>query len=184
MNERRFGGQIERLRLPDRVARLEVERVVDLSLEGLTAHSILDVGTGSGLFAEAFAARGLSVAGIDLRDDMLAAAREYVPSGDFRQSPMESLPFGDARFDLVFMGLVLHETDDLAKAFGEACRVARQRLTILEWNYEVSDFGPPIDHRLRPVQVFDGARAAGFHHVESIALKHLTLYRAGKSAAS
>lgn len=184
MNERRFGGQIERLRSPERVARLEVDRVVELSLEGLTAQSMLDIGTGSGLFAEAFAGRGLQVAGIDLRDDMLEAAREYVAGGDFRQAPMESLPFEDERFDVVFMGLVLHEADDLAKAFGEAFRVARRRLMILEWNYEVSDFGPPIDHRLHPQQVLDGARTAGFSHVEPSALEHLALYRADKRAAS
>ncbi|MCC6801989.1 MAG: class I SAM-dependent methyltransferase [Anaerolineae bacterium] len=182
MNERRFGGQIERLRFPDRIARLEVDRVVDLSLAGLTAHSMLDIGTGSGVFAEAFAARGLQVAGIDLREDMLEAARQYIPDGDFRQAPMEALPFEDERFDVVFMGLVLHEADDLAEAFRQAYRVARQRLMILEWNYEAGEFGPPIEHRLRPQQVFDGARGAGFQHAEQITLANLTLFRVDKPA--
>ena len=87
MNQRRFGGEIERLRTPQRVALLEVDRVVRLCLEGLvTVHSALDIGTGSGIFAEAFAAKGLQVAGIDLRDDMLEAARGYVPSGEFKQA--------------------------------------------------------------------------------------------------
>ena len=46
--------QVERLRTPERVARLEVERVIDLALSGLAARSVLDVGIGSALFSEAF----------------------------------------------------------------------------------------------------------------------------------
>ena len=37
---------------------LEVERVVDLCLEMSPMADLLDIGTGSGLFAEAFAAPG------------------------------------------------------------------------------------------------------------------------------
>ena len=50
-HERRFNGAADRLRAADRVARLEVPRVVALSLAGLTATSVLDVGTGTGIFA-------------------------------------------------------------------------------------------------------------------------------------
>ena len=67
MHEKRFDGGIERLRAPERVARLEVERVVDLCLEGVEIKNVLDVGTGSGLFAGAFFERGLEVAGIDAK---------------------------------------------------------------------------------------------------------------------
>ena len=182
MNDRRFSGEIDRLRNGDRVARLEIDRVVELSMERLTADSLLDVGTGSGLFAEAFAARGFTVAGIDLRGDMLEVAHQYVPDGDFKQAQMESLPFGDETFDLVFMGLVLHEADDLATALSEAYRVARQRLMILEWRYETGEFGPPLAHRLRPQRVLDAAHEAGFEPTESIALQHLTLFRMDKPA--
>jgi hypothetical protein len=35
MHERRFNREIERLRDPDRIARLEVEQVVNLALESL-----------------------------------------------------------------------------------------------------------------------------------------------------
>ncbi len=184
MNNRRFSGEIERLRADERIARLEISRVVDLSLAGLSAESMLDIGTGSGIFAEAFAARGLKVAGVDLRDDMLEAARQYVPVGDFRHSHMELLPFADAAFDLAFMGLVLHEADDLVKALREAYRTLRQRLMILEWPYEIGEFGPPQDHRLRAEQVLDAAREAGFKTVESVALKHLILFRMEKTATT
>ena len=53
MHERKFNREIERLRDPERVARMEVPRVVDLSLEGIPLNGrVLDIGSGSGLFSE------------------------------------------------------------------------------------------------------------------------------------
>jgi ubiquinone/menaquinone biosynthesis C-methylase UbiE len=181
MNERRYSDQVEKLRSPERLERLEVPTVVQHALDGQAVQSVLDVGTGSGVFAEAFAARGLRVAGIDLREEMLEAARKYVPQGDFRLANMSSIPFGDNEFDLVFLGLVLHEADDLGKAVDEAYRVASQRVVILEWPYETGEFGPPLHHRLRPEQVMDTARAAGFKQVKQIPLRQLTLFRLDKA---
>jgi ubiquinone/menaquinone biosynthesis C-methylase UbiE len=176
-NERRYGGDIERLRSAQRLALMEVERVVDIALAGITPSSALDVGTGSGLFAEAFAAKGLSVAGIDLREDMLEAARQYVPGGIFKLGRMEAVPFADAEFDLVFLGHVLHEADDLVVALREAKRTARMRVVVLEWPYAVQEYGPPLDHRLKPEQVDAAAAEAGFQNVEQIILTQLVLYR-------
>ena len=77
MHERRFNREIERLRDPERLARLEVERVVALSLEGLEGvKKILDIGTGSGVFAEIFAAKGLEVNGVDANPDVLPVAQD------------------------------------------------------------------------------------------------------------
>ncbi|MGQ9852901.1 MAG: hypothetical protein ACUVTG_05805, partial [Candidatus Oleimicrobiaceae bacterium] len=67
MHERRYSGEVKRLRDPERLARLEVARVVELSLQGISAHRLLDVGVGTSVFAEAFARRGLRVVGIDVR---------------------------------------------------------------------------------------------------------------------
>lgn len=75
MNEKRFHGSPEFLRNPQRLALLEVDRVVRLSLEGLPVRRVLDVGTGSGVFVEAFARQGLSVVGLDVAEGMLKAAR-------------------------------------------------------------------------------------------------------------
>lgn len=96
MHEKRFDGEIERLRVPERVARLEVERVTSLCLESADLKTVLDVGVGSGLFAEAFVRHGLEVAGVDVNSQMVVAARQFVPQGDFREADAESLPFPDA----------------------------------------------------------------------------------------
>ena len=132
MHEKRFEGDIDRLRAPERVERLEVERVVDLCLENGKFHSILDIGTGSGLFAEAFSRRGLEVSGVDSNPEMLVAARRYMPKGGFREGTAEVLPYPDGSFDFVFLGLVLHESDEPLKALTEARRVGRNRVGI--WN--------------------------------------------------
>jgi SAM-dependent methyltransferase len=177
VHEKLYDGSIERLRTPERVARLEVEHVVALCLETADLKSVLDVGVGSGLFAEAFAQHGLEVAGVDVNPEMIIAAKQFVPKGDFRESTAEALPYPDASFDLVFFGLVLHESDEPRKVLQEAKRVSHQRICILEWPYQGGEFGPPLAHRLNPTEISDLARQIGFTHLESIPLMHLVLYR-------
>jgi ubiquinone/menaquinone biosynthesis C-methylase UbiE len=178
MHEKRFNREIERLRDPQRVARLEVERTVRLALEHLEGvRSVLDVGTGSGVFAEQFAAQGLKVTGLDANPDMLTASQQYVPAGIFQEGLAEKLPFPDGSFDLVFMGLLLHETDDALAALQEAQRVALKRLAVLEWPDEEQDFGPPLEHRLSYQKIAKLTELAGFKRVEQIRLEYMVLYR-------
>jgi ubiquinone/menaquinone biosynthesis C-methylase UbiE len=177
MNERVFGGEMERLRDPERVKMLELDRVVDLSLSGLKPQArVLDVGCGTALFAEAFARRGCKITGIDIKESMIAEAKRLVPEGEFRLGSAECLPFEDRSFAVVFFGLVLHETDDLIESLREAKRVASQRVIAIEWPYEKSDKGPPLEHRLTPERVGDAAHKAGLNSIESIRMKHLALY--------
>ena len=180
MHEKRFNGGIEKLRSPERVARLEVERVVDLCLAGAEIKSVLDVGTGSGLFAEAFFKRGVTVVGIDANPDMLPVARDYVPKADFRQAEAERLPFPDDSFDLVFMGLLLHESDEPIEVLQETLRVTRERVCILEWPYIEGEFGPPLAHRVKPADLIRYAQQAAFKKIVNQELTNLTLYQLTK----
>ena len=157
---------------------MEVPRVVDLSLEGIpNSGSVLDIGSGSGLFPEEFARRGLAVTGLDANPEMLPVARQFVPTADFQEGVAEALPFGGGSFDLVFMGLLLHETDDISAALAEAYRVTNRRLAVLEWPKEQQEFGPPADHRLGTDEVISLSKRAGFRNVEMIPLTYLVLYR-------
>ena len=70
-----YRDKIEKLRDPKRLAFLETDKIVRLCLEGINPRTILDVGTGSGIFAEAFFHQGLEVTGVDIQEPMLAAAR-------------------------------------------------------------------------------------------------------------
>jgi ubiquinone/menaquinone biosynthesis C-methylase UbiE len=177
MHEKCFEGDIARLRNPERIARLEVERGVNLCLERSDIASALDIGTGTGVFAEAFASRGLSVFGVDVNPEMLPAARIHVPNGNFCAATAEKLPFADATFDLIFMGLLLHESDEQVKVLCEARRVARLRVGILEWAFREEDIGAPLVHRLAPEVLVKMANGAGFNDFEAIPLSKLVFYR-------
>jgi ubiquinone/menaquinone biosynthesis C-methylase UbiE len=175
-HERRYGASAERLRDPARLALLEIPRVLDLCLEGIAAVRMLDVGTGTGIFAEAFGGRGLKVTGIDPNPELLAVARRHA-AGVFLQGTAEKLPFEDRSFDIVMMGLVLHETDDRAGSLSQARRVSRERVAILEWPYLEEDQGPPLAHRLQESEILSLARVAGFSLIEKTVLTHMHLYR-------
>lgn len=181
MNEKRFHGSPEFLRTPQRLALLEVDRVVRLSLEGLPVRRVLDVGTGSGVFAEAFARQGLTVVGLDVAEGMLKAARRQVRGAAFLQALMEALPFSAGAFELVFLGHALHETDDLPATLAELARCARWRVAALEWPYREEPQGPPLAHRLRPEQVTAAAVSLGFARRETLPLAHMVLYRLTKA---
>jgi ubiquinone/menaquinone biosynthesis C-methylase UbiE len=179
MNERVFSGNIERLRRPERIERLEIERVTDLSLEGIEVNNVLDIGTGTALFAEYFFKKGMKVSGIDINPEMINAAKRHVPNGEFKVSNAQSIPYPDQSFDLVFLGCLLHEVDSYVESLREAKRVCCKRVSILEWRYEKQEFGPPLEQRLKPDKVISLAKQAGFKNIETIQLTDLVLYRLG-----
>ena len=176
MHERRFKGNTDSLRSPERVAALEVPRVVWACLAGIEVRQVLDVGTGTGLFAEAFSDQGLEVSGVDVDAEMIAAAEQHVRGAVFRRARAEEIPFGDRCFDLVFLGHVLHESDDPVKALEEAKRVGRNRVAVLEWPYREQAQGPPLDHRLKPEVIADLTEKAGLAAIDTILLKNVVLY--------
>jgi ubiquinone/menaquinone biosynthesis C-methylase UbiE len=173
---RRFHGDPGRLRSAERAAVVEPERVVVLSLEGDPVKTVLDVGTGTGLFAEAFSASGLDVTGVDVNASLLAVARHHLPQGRFLEAPAESLPFANGSFGIVFMAHVLHEVDDPLIVFREAARTARKRVVIVEWPFREEAYGPPLKHRLPPERIEGLAHSAGLSRQTHVSLSHVEFY--------
>jgi ubiquinone/menaquinone biosynthesis C-methylase UbiE len=175
-NEKTYTGSIERLRAPERIKKLEVSRVIKLATNKITADSVLDVGTGSAIFAQAFADAKMHVTGIDINEEMLAEARRIVPQGHFEFGSMEKMPCDNNSFDIVFMGHVLHETNDITLVLTEAKRVARKRVVILEWPFRAEESGPPLNHRLSEDAIVNAAKKAGFPEVDTVYLEYMVLY--------
>ena len=175
-HERRFHGGAERLRSAARIALLETSRVVGLCTDGGGIATVLDVGTGTGVFAQAFLEVGLSTTGIDPARELLALARTHAPQAVFMEAVAEKLPFADVSFDLVFLGHVLHETDNPEAALREARRTASKRVAVLEWPYRAEENGPPLAHRLSPDRIFLLAATAGLASLRRIELSHMDLY--------
>ncbi len=92
MHEKRFHGGAERLRTPARIAMLETARAVGMCTDGSAIASVLDVGTGSGIFAEAFLEAGLKTTGIDPDIELLALARSYAAKAVFMEATAEKMP--------------------------------------------------------------------------------------------
>jgi len=70
---------------------------------GLPGQRILDLGTGTGVMARAFARRGAVAAGIDIAAGQIEAARRLAESEalaiDFRVAPAEEPPFAERSFE-------------------------------------------------------------------------------------
>lgn len=107
-------------------ARVEyVDRAV-----GLAGRRVLDVGCGGGILAEAMAARGASVAGIDMGDAPLAAARAHMRwsglSIDYRKTTVETLARQEpGRYAVVTCMELLEHVPDPSSVVGACSRLVQ-----------------------------------------------------------
>lgn len=103
---------------------------------------VLDMATGTGAQARAFAEKGGQVVGVDLSEPMLRIARRKnrFPNLMFRQADATNLPFGDASFDISCISFALHEMPSSIRerTLAEIARATKPGGTIL-----VVDYGPP-----------------------------------------
>jgi SAM-dependent methyltransferase len=91
---------------------------------------VLDVATGTGFTALAFAPHVRDVVGADISPGMLAQARRRAEEGGvenvtWTEAPAEALPFPDAAFDLVTVRIAPHHFTDVDAFLRETKRVLR-----------------------------------------------------------
>jgi ubiquinone/menaquinone biosynthesis C-methylase UbiE len=89
------------------------------------SRAILDVGIGTGRFAEYFNDSGFNIVGVDVSLSMMAKAREK-GLRDLVQADAHHLPFRDRAFDGAIMIHVLHLVRDWVQVVGEVGRVTRK----------------------------------------------------------
>ncbi|MCG8157006.1 class I SAM-dependent methyltransferase [Brenneria goodwinii] len=88
---------------------------------------VLDIGSGPGFFAVMMALAGHQVTAVDITQAMLDQARanaaRYGAEVNFVSSDVHTLPFADARFDLIVTRNVTWNLDDPQRAYEEWHRV-------------------------------------------------------------
>lgn len=90
--------------------------------------NVLDVGCGTGILARTAAEHtgpSGSVSGVDINPGMLAVAKRFAPSIDWREGSADSLPYEDARFDAVVSQFALMLFPAPETALGEMKRVLK-----------------------------------------------------------
>jgi ubiquinone/menaquinone biosynthesis C-methylase UbiE len=92
--------------------------------------TVLDVATGTGFTALAFAPLVSSVVGLDVSPGMLEQAQKYavergITNARFQEGAAETLPFGDQSFDLVTCRIAPHHFLDITKFLSETARVLK-----------------------------------------------------------
>ena len=108
-------------------------------LNACAGERILDVATGTGWSARNVARSGAKVTGVDISEELLAAARELTghvrPAIYFRHGDAECLPFDDGVFDGVISTFGVMFAFDQEQAAAELARVCRSggRLALATW---------------------------------------------------
>jgi ubiquinone/menaquinone biosynthesis C-methylase UbiE len=97
---------------------------------------VLDIATGPGYIAEAFARAAREVIGVDLTAAMLAIGEERtkqngVSNVSFRIGDAQSLLFEDGQFDVAVSRLALHHMQEPGRVVRQMARVCRLGGTIL-----------------------------------------------------
>lgn len=100
---------------------------------------VLDVGCGTGIVAREASSRageGGMVAGVDPNPGMLAVARRFAPSVEWREGTAESIPFPDGTFDVVLSQFSLMFFQDQGHAMEEMLRVLRPggKVAVVVWD--------------------------------------------------
>jgi SAM-dependent methyltransferase len=93
-----------------------------------SSERVLDIATGPGYIAEAFARSAREVVGVDLTEAMLAIAKERTKSRGisnltFRAADAQNLPFENQSFDVVVCRLALHHLEKPLAVLREMTRV-------------------------------------------------------------
>ncbi len=111
-----------------------LERIgLDPSLE------VLDLATGTGILAGAFAERGHPTVGLDFTPALLRRARRRFPGVDFREFDLCGLgTIRDDSSDIVSMGYFLHGADPTFRHFvlSHAARIARHAVVVFDYGPE------------------------------------------------
>jgi len=155
--QRQFGAAAERYRVSCYHADAPDLDTMLGAVELRGDEALLDLGTGTGHTALAFAPHVATVVGLDLTPAMLDEARSLAREGRFENvrfevGRAEALPYADQRFDLVTCRVCAHHFGDVRAALGEAARVLRPGGQLL-WVDSIAPEDPAQDTFLNCIEL-------------------------------
>lgn len=157
-----FAYAYDAVTLPFRSLRREVVNAVRLA-PGAT---VLDVATGTGAQALAFAGSVGKVVGIDLSDAMLRMARrkDPPPNVSFQKGNAAALPFTTASFDAACVSFALHEMPSSVRqrVLREMARVTRPGGVIIVVDYGLPETEPLRSVVFQTIKLYEGDHYANF----------------------
>ncbi len=135
-----------------------------LSEFGLTQGDIVaDVGCGIGFFslpAVEFVGEQGKVYALDISSDMIETLQQKKEQKQLNNLiPMvteeNNLKLSEHTATFALLSTVLHEAENLHEFLAETKRILQPggKIAIIEWKYQQTEKGPPIDHRLSPEQI-------------------------------
>ena len=136
--------------------------------------AIVEIGAGTGLFAEEFSRRapGATVYVTDIAEEALAWIRANRPGvADGRIVPVLSaescVPLDDGLADAVYMINLHHELEDPAATYADAFRLLKPggRLLVVDWAARETPKGPPLPSRATAGMLDAVIRSAGFGEI-------------------
>jgi ubiquinone/menaquinone biosynthesis C-methylase UbiE len=164
---------------PERRAILPPEET--LRKLGLQEGEIMaDIGCGIGYFTfPVVLIIGLKgkVYALDVSPEMLAEIEMKKVQDDIHNIEAVKVDEYDLKLEsgtvtLGFVSNVLHEIDNLERYLTEIRRIINDKgkLFVIEWEKRVSDFGPPLDHRLDKKDLVKALEVEGFINIETLSL--------------
>lgn len=125
-----------------------------------TGARVLDVATGPGYVAAAFAEAGCEVVGLDLTPAPLALAEQMreargLTNLHFQLGDAEQLPFAEQTFDITVSRLALHHCEDPQRVLAEMARVCHLQGTVVIQDLITSEFPARAAYQNRFEQLRD-----------------------------
>lgn len=152
----------------------ELGRLIELA-QPQPDWKMLDIATGGGHTALAFAPHVASVIASDIAPQMLEAARAHiteqgVTNVQFREADAENLPFGNAVVDLVTCRIAPHHFPKAARFVREAARVLKQGGRVVIQDHLRSDDPIVADYAESFERLRDPSHHLAFTEAEWVAM--------------
>lgn len=153
----RFGGPI------GEIVQHTQEVLLMAAFGPIRGRTILDVGTGTGRAALAFARAGAVVTGIDASEQMLAVARRTAEerkfTATFQTGDAHAIPFADRQFECAVSLRVIMHTPNWQQCVSELCRVANWRIVV---DFPSSRSAASIESRSRQKKLARGEKVEAY----------------------